>query len=83
MSCNCIDNLDQKLAKHNTRIVRMVGFARDGRPAYARPKIDTEKIETRKRGSAMMVIPTFCPFCGTRYEPQPAQPAGGDTCAAS
>lgn len=74
MSCNCIEEMDAKLVEHNTRLVVTFGFPRDGRPAYVRPKLGTEKIETRKRGAAVLVIPTFCPFCGERYEPAPAQP---------
>lgn len=44
---------------------------RDGSPSYTTPYIGVEKIETRKRGSVPIARPTFCPFCGTAYKPQP------------
>lgn len=75
MSCNCIDTMDALLGEHNTRLVVTFGFPRDGRPAYTWPKIQTEKVETRKRVGPVLMIPTFCPFCGERYEPAPAAPA--------
>jgi len=42
---------------------------------FTRPTIQTEKIETRKRVGPAIAVPTFCPFCGTRYDPEPALPA--------
>lgn len=74
MTCNCIAEMDAKLRDHNTRLCVTFGFPRDGSPAYTRPTIQTEKIETRNRKS-VIALPTFCPFCGERYEPEPAQPA--------
>jgi len=55
---------------------KLYAFARTAYGYWA-PNLDTEKIETRKRGPAVLVVPTFCPFCGVRYEPAPAQPAEG------
>ncbi|MDC7808821.1 hypothetical protein [Sphingomonas koreensis] len=74
-SCTCVADFNVKLAEHNTRIVETFGFPRDGRPIFTRPKIQTEKIEPRKRVGPAIAVPTFCPFCGTRYEPEPAKPA--------
>ena len=75
MACDCISVIDAKLAEHNTRICVTFGFPRDGSPSFTRPHIMTEKIVTRTRGSAMLAIPSYCPFCGERYEPAPAVPA--------
>ncbi len=77
MSCNCIDNMEPLLAEHNTRLVVTFGFPRDDRPAFVRPKLSTEKIEPRKRVGPVIAVPTFCPFCGERYEPAPTQLAEG------
>lgn len=75
MSCNCTPEMNAKLAEHNTRLVETFCFPRDGSPAYTRPKIDTEKIEARKRVGPALAIPSFCPFCGDPYASQPAKPA--------
>ena len=68
MACDCISVMDAKLAEHNTRIAVTFGFPRDGSPAFTRPTIETEKVESRKRGGRALALPTFCPFCGERYE---------------
>jgi hypothetical protein len=75
MTCSCIEQMDAKLAVHNTRLVVTFGFPRDGSPSYVRPSLHTEKIEARKRGKGVIALPSFCPFCGEAYEPQPASPA--------
>ena len=76
--CTCVADFNVKLAPHNTRIVETLGFPRDGSPAFTRPTIATEKIESRKRGGPAIAVPTFCPFCGSRYEAEPAKPAIGE-----
>lgn len=68
MACDCVSEMNAKLAEHNTKIIETFGFPRDGSPVYTRPKIDVEKIETRKRLGPALAVPTFCPFCGERYE---------------
>ncbi len=70
MGCSCLAEFSDKLAEHNTRICVTFGFPRDGSPSFMRPTIQTEKIETRKRVGPVLAIPTFCPFCGARYEPE-------------
>lgn len=74
-TCNCIKEMDERMREKNTRILVTFGLPRDGSPMFVRPLVATEKIETRKRGSACLAIPTYCPFCGVRYEPEPARPA--------
>ena len=68
MSCNCIEEMDAKLAGHNTKLRVTFGFPRDGSPCYTLPLIDTEKVETRKRVGPALAIPSFCPFCGNAYD---------------
>lgn len=66
--CKCMDEMNAKLAAHNTRLCVTFGFPRDGSPSYTRPYLQTEKIETRKRVGPALAIPSFCPFCGAKYE---------------
>jgi hypothetical protein len=73
--CGCIEQMNDLMGDKNTRIVVTLGIPRDGSPMFVRPMIATEKVESRKRGSAALAIPTFCPFCGERYERAPAVPA--------
>jgi hypothetical protein len=70
--CKCVEEMDAKLAEFNTRISVTFGFPRDGSPSYTRPRIATEKLETRKRVGPALAVPSFCPFCGTKYERLPA-----------
>lgn len=72
LPCNCLSDFNKKLEDHNTEIDVTFCFHRDGRPMTARPKISTSKIESRKRVGPVIASPTFCPFCGKAYEPQPA-----------
>lgn len=66
--CNCIKEMDEKLAEYNTKLMLTMGFPRDGTPSYCLPHIDTEKIEKRKRLGPALAVPTFCPFCGVKYD---------------
>ena len=72
MTCDCIDQMNAKLADKNTRLHVTFSFPRDGSPSQTFPLIGTEKIETRKRGSACLAIPSYCPFCGVSYREQAA-----------
>ncbi len=74
MACTCIEEMNGKLAEHNTRIMGTICWPRDpetgasGQP-YDTITIQTEKIWPRKRERAS-ALATFCPFCGTRYVPE-------------
>lgn len=64
--CGCIDEMNEKLAEHNTKLGLTFGFGRDGSSSTF-PHIMTEKVEKRVRKGPALAIPTFCPFCGERY----------------
>lgn len=61
MTCNCITEVNAKLAEHNAEIV--VTFY-----PFVRPVIDTQKVDSKKRGKPPLAVATFCPFCGVRYQ---------------
>ena len=71
MACDCIEVMDAKLATMNHKLMPTMVFPRDGTPGYLMVHITVEKVETRKRGQGVNAIPTFCPFCGVRYMPEP------------
>ncbi|RWE55180.1 MAG: hypothetical protein EOS24_23790 [Mesorhizobium sp.] len=67
MACECIETVNQKLSPRNTRLALTITFAAPGLNAF--PSIGTEQIEKgRGRPKAIGMIPSFCPFCGTKYE---------------
>lgn len=75
MACSCIADVDAKLADHNARLGVAFSFSHKGVPGQAWPHLVVEKIDAKKRGRLPVMVPTYCPFCGEPYEPQPALPA--------
>lgn len=66
MVCKCIERIDELLKPRNTRLSITIAFT-EGMPAY--PTIVTQQVERgRGKPKAVMMCPTFCPFCGTKYE---------------
>lgn len=63
MACDCIGLIDKKLSERNTKLELTLFW--NGKPPVI--KIATEKINRKKRDS-VSVVPTFCPFCGKRYQ---------------
>lgn len=70
--CDCIRIVEAQLKERNTRIKLPLFFS--GAPEVAdRVQIVTEQIEKgRGKPREVGLIATFCPFCGTRYTPEPA-----------
>jgi len=78
-ACNCIDDISKKLSEHqlDTAIV----YSRERNTLEARTYTDLKRrdngrSETR-RGKPSIFAHTFCPFCGTRYEPEAPASDGG------
>lgn len=58
--CGCIEDVNKLLAEHNTTLVLPILGKR-------RPFIETDKIESKKRGKPPLMQASFCPFCGEKY----------------
>lgn len=78
MTCNCIDNISKELTEHNLDTAIM--WPRDGGTLTSRTytsltRKDNGRAETRSKMPRIFAH-TFCPFCGERYDPVPAEVAG-------
>ncbi|MDF2621785.1 MAG: hypothetical protein K0S00_4444 [Xanthobacteraceae bacterium] len=71
--CDCIEQIDAKLAERNSKLQIGFTFGTPDRPGYTFPALTTDKIDKRNRDK-MGAIPTFCPFCGERYVAIPEAP---------
>jgi len=62
MTCDCIEDVNARLAERNTRIMLPIMLGAD---QTARPMIETEQIEKgRGKAKACGMFATYCPFCG-------------------
>jgi len=76
-NCNCIKDVDQKIKKQTNDPDACVDWAIvglfAGHPQYL-PKINYTYRKSDKKGTLTKktfegtIIPTFCPFCGVKYE---------------
>jgi hypothetical protein len=65
--CECLGSFDRVLFEKGLRIAKTYVFFEGKLTAF--PQINTEKIESGNRKvKTLKLIPTFCPFCGKKYE---------------
>lgn len=74
--CDCMTKVNEALAVRNTQLSTSFILTRDNTGMDCTPLMATEKRDPKIRGRATPVIPTFCPFCGTRY-PRDGEEASG------
>jgi hypothetical protein len=65
--CACMMAINDHLRAHNTKLAFSFILTGDRSGMDVLPMIMVEKIDLKKRGKAMNIVPTFCPFCGTKY----------------
>ena len=75
MTCNCIADIDAGLEKHTLdTAICFSGNMLVARTYSGLRRRDNNRPETRSREPRLFAH-TFCPFCGTRYVPEPISSA--------
>lgn len=63
--CNCVDVANKALRTKNTQIEPILAF---GSTLDLAIGIRTSKIDKTRRGNPVVVMATYCPFCGESLE---------------
>ena len=79
MTCDCIEDMNKRLAEHNNRLAVTLQFRPEAERTvgYAYPTIQCEILEKKRGQRPMVVLPKFCPWCCTEYHSD-NHPADGD-----
>jgi hypothetical protein len=71
--CNCIDKIEIESKKENPNLIDpklsiSILFDSEGQPEYY-PYLEMryKKTEKSKKHESFVIIPTYCPFCGKKY----------------
>lgn len=66
----CFKQVDEFLAKHNTRLDLGLTMNFDAKPVTAKVNlaVGTTKVDQSKRAKPKTVICVFCPFCGVNLD---------------
>ena len=69
--CNCANEVNEQLAERgaNTRLAFAFQITKD-MGLIDRLLVGVEKVDKAKRKPPMAVCASFCPFCGTKLEPE-------------
>ncbi len=63
--CDCIKLTNESLAVHNAELATQMGFGRHMDLRMVLP-VPTRKVNKKLRTKSIVLLPTFCPFCGVR-----------------
>lgn len=71
--CDCIEKFNEAMADHNTilNIGWLISIS-TGETLPNRVIISTTKRDKKVRKGPCNAIPTYCPFCGVKYEQEQA-----------
>jgi len=67
MTCDCMKQVNEKLASHNGRLATGFQMTAD-MGIKMRLLLATEKLDKKKRKPVPTVTASYCPFCGTKAE---------------
>ncbi len=67
MSCNCVEEVNQRIKDKNVRIGVGLTLIENKRLSVV-VLVAAEKIDKKKRGRVPSLIATYCPFCGKKWE---------------
>lgn len=77
MPCQCITEINAELKEHTLDTAIMWGKGALSERTYTSlRRKDTGRSESRS-AKPRVFAHTFCPFCGTRYQPEPASAEQG------
>lgn len=62
--CDCIKEVDEKLAERNTRLTQAIVF---GKHSGQTIMLQTEVVEKKRGARPTSVFLSYCPFCGEKY----------------
>lgn len=68
--CDCIELTNKALAEHNTELGLNFQINRQTGGITTYIAIHTTIVEKKRGARPVSILPTFCPFCGTRYLPE-------------
>ena len=62
--CDCIKNVDEKLAERNARLTQALVFGNRAAPTIM---LQTKVIEKKRGAKPVGMFLCYCPFCGEKY----------------
>jgi hypothetical protein len=65
--CDCIKRINEYLEPKNTQVTPTIAVS-GNTFQFLGVRIETQKIDTSKRGKPVSLIAAYCPFCGQKYE---------------